>query len=81
MILVLLGTQHNEFKRLLQELERIIENGDIKEEVIVQAGSTKFESEKMQIFDMISKENLENLIDNANIVISHGRSGFNYYGT
>ena len=34
MILVLLGTQHNEFTRLLQEVENCIDNQIIKEQVI-----------------------------------------------
>ena len=38
MILVLLGTQNNSFHRLLEEIERLIQNKVIEEEVIVQAG-------------------------------------------
>ena len=44
MILVLLGTQNNSFHRLLEEIEKNIEDGTIKEEVVVQAGYTKFTS-------------------------------------
>lgn len=75
MILVLLGTQHNEFKRLLEEVEKNIENGNIKEEVIVQAGFTKYESDKMKVFDMISKEKLEDLVKKSNLIITHGGVG------
>ena len=75
MILVLLGTQHNEFKRLLQEIEDCIDNGFIKERVVVQAGFTKYKSDKMKIFDMIAKDVLENLIEEANVVITHGGVG------
>lgn len=75
MILVLLGTQHNEFTRLLKEVENCINNGIIKEEVIVQAGFTKYETNKMQVFDMISKEELNNLIDKASLIITHGGVG------
>ena len=55
MILVLLGTQNNNFNRLLEKVEENIINGNIKEEVIVQAGYTKYTSNNMKIFDMISK--------------------------
>jgi len=75
MILILLGTQHNEFTRLLQEVEECIDNGLIKERVVVQAGFTKYKTDKMKIFDMISKEILDNLIDEANIIITHGGVG------
>ena len=40
MILVLLGTQKNSFNRLLEEIEKCIDNNIIKEEVVVQAGYT-----------------------------------------
>lgn len=75
MILVLLGTQHNEFTRLLQKVEECIDNGFINEKVVVQAGFTKYQTDKMEIFDMISKEVLENLIDEANVIITHGGVG------
>ncbi len=75
MILVLLGTQHNEFKRLLEKIEEAIDNGFIKERVVVQAGYTKYKTDKMKVFDMISKEVLNNLVDEANIVITHGGIG------
>ena len=75
MILVLLGTQHNEFKRLLQKIEECISNGLINEKVIVQAGFTKFESNKMEIFDLKSLEEIENLVNEANFIITHGGVG------
>ena len=75
MILVLLGTQNNEFKRLLDEIENNIESGNITEEVIVQSGFTKYESNKMKIFDMIPKEELIDLVKKANLVITHGGVG------
>ena len=75
MILVLLGTQHNEFTRLLEEVENCINKGIVKEEVIVQAGFTKFETDKMQVFDMISQDILNDYIDKANLIITHGGVG------
>lgn len=79
MILVLLGTQNNSFHRLLEEIEKNIENENIKEQVIVQAGYTKFETkttkQKVEIFNTIPKKELDNLIEKANLVISHGGVG------
>ena len=75
MILVLLGTQHNEFTRLIQEVENCINNKIIKEQVIVQAGFTKYKSDKMEIFDMISKEELDKYMSKANLIITHGGVG------
>jgi len=75
MILVMLGTQNNDFHRLLDEIEKNIENGNINEEVIVQAGFTKYKSDKMKIFSMTSKENLEELIKQADLIITHAGVG------
>ena len=61
MILVMLGTQNNSFHRLLEEIDKLINDGQIKEEVVVQAGYTKYESANMKIFDFISSEELEKL--------------------
>ena len=75
MILVLLGTQNNQFKRLLEEIEGAIDNGIIKERVVVQAGFTKYKTEKMKVFDMKPKEVIDNLVDEANLIITHGGVG------
>ena len=75
MILVMLGTQNNDFHRLLDEIEKNIENGNINEDVIVQAGFTKYKSDKMKIFSLTSKENLENLIKQADLIITHAGVG------
>ena len=75
MILVMLGTQNNSFHRLLEKIEELIEKGIIKEEVIVQAGYTKYESNKMKIIDFTSREELEKLEQKANFIITHGGVG------
>lgn len=75
MILVLLGTQNNSFNRLLCEIEKLIKQEVIKEEVIVQAGYTKYKSENMKIFDLIPKQELEEYQNQARIIITHGGVG------
>lgn len=75
MILVLLGTQDNSFERLLKEVENCIEKNIIKEEVIVQAGNTKYVSNKMKIYDFIAPDKLNELIEKSNYVITHGGVG------
>ena len=75
MILVLLGTQNNSFHRLLEEVEKNIKDGTIKDEVIVQAGYTKFQSHRMRIIDLMSKEQLEKFQYEADLIITHGGVG------
>ena len=75
MILVLLGTQNNSFHRLLEEIDKLIEKRVIDEKVIVQAGYTKYESKNMQIFDLITQEELEKYQEKADLIITHGGVG------
>lgn len=75
MILVTLGTQDKQFTRLLDKIEELIEKKVIKEEVIVQAGHTKYESENMKIFDYVSKKELEKYMQEASFIITHAGVG------
>ena len=75
MILVLLGTQNNSFHRLLEEIEKLIEKKVIKDEVIVQSGYTKYESNNMTIFGLIPKQELEQYQNKADVIITHGGVG------
>lgn len=75
MIFVALGTQDKDFSRLLKAIDREIEKGTIKERVIVQAGYTKYESENMEIFDLIPTDEFNELIRKSDLVITHGGVG------
>jgi len=75
MILVLLGTQNNSFYRLLEEIQRNIENGNITEEVVVQKGYTKFESENMTLYSQLPSEEIQELTEKADLIITHGGVG------
>lgn len=75
MVLVLLGTQNNSFHRLLEEIQRNIENGNIKNSVIVQEGYTKFSSKDMTIYNQIPMEEMKKLINKADLIITHGGVG------
>lgn len=75
MILVTLGTGDKTFPRLLEAIEGQLESGKIKDEVIVQAGVTKYESKYMKIFDLLPIEELNNLIKKCDILITHGGVG------
>lgn len=71
MILVTLGTQKQQFTRLLD----MIENSKIKDKIIVQAGYTKYKSKKMEIFDFIDYQQMNDLIENADVIITHAGTG------
>ena len=75
MILVTLGTQDKGFPRLLKQIDEEIEKGNIKEKVIVQAGCTKYESDNMEIFDLIPSDEFDKLVARADLIITHGGAG------
>ena len=75
MILVLLGTQNNSFHRLLEKIQENIDNGNIKDSVIVQKGYTKFESENMTLYNQLPIDELNQLTEKADLVITHGGVG------
>ena len=77
MIFVILGTQDKKFPRLLEAIQKKIDEGKIskKEEIIVQAGSTKFESKDMKILDYMSVRKFEECIEKADVVICHAGVG------
>ena len=75
MIFVTLGTQDKDFSRLLKRIDNNIKKGYIKDKVIVQAGTTKYKSENMEIFDFISSKEFEKYIDECDLLITHGGVG------
>lgn len=75
MIFVTLGTQDKSFSRLLDAIQKQIDNGNIKEKVVVQVGYTQFKSSDMEIFDYISKEDFEEFMKTCDILITHGGVG------
>lgn len=75
MILIMLGTQNNSFHRLLEEVQRCIDNKIIQDEVVVQAGSTKFKSKDMKIFKLVSSQKLDKYMEDADLIITHGGVG------
>lgn len=75
MIFVTLGTQDKSFSRLLDAVQKQIDCGNIKEEVIVQAGFTNYESDEMKIYDLVSQDEFEKIISECRILITHGGVG------
>lgn len=75
MIFVTVGTQDVPFDRLLKAVEKQIKKGNIKEEVIVQCGKTKFTSNNMKFINFLEIEEFNKLIKKASLIICHGGVG------
>jgi UDP-N-acetylglucosamine transferase subunit ALG13 len=74
-IFVTVGTREEPFTRLISGVESLKKKGIIKENIIVQAGYTKYTSDKMKIFDFCSPKDIDNLVRNAILVITQESSG------
>ena len=78
MILVTLGTQNNSFYRLLEEVQKCIDEKIINEKVVVQSHGVgekvyiESKSKDMEIFKLISNQRLNKLIKESSYVITHG---------
>lgn len=75
MIFVILGTQDKPFTRLLELIDKNINEKIIDEQVIVQAGYTKYKSKNMVIFDLLSQNEFNSYIKNSRLIITHGGVG------
>lgn len=76
MILVTLGTQDKKFYRILGAIQKQIDKGNIKGKVIVQAGcSCDFKSNDMEIFDLKSMDEMEDIVKKCDLLITHGGVG------
>ena len=76
LILIALGTQDKPFYRLLDAVQKQIDNKVITEEVIVQAGcSSNYKSKDMKIFDLIPIDKFDKLVEQCDVLITHGGVG------
>ncbi len=75
MILVLLGTFKIEFSRPIIAIENALKSGEINEEIIVQAGHTAFSSNLLKVRAFIDPKELDQLYEQAEIIVTHGGVG------
>lgn len=75
MILVTLGTQDKEFTRLVKAVDDLVRKGIIREKVYVQLGYTKYESPYLEGFSLKPAPQLNKLMSQADLIITHGGVG------
>jgi UDP-N-acetylglucosamine transferase subunit ALG13 len=74
-VFVTVGTREEPFRRLIEGVDELIEKGIITEKVIIQAGHTKYSSDRMEVFDFCTPEKIDELILNAKYVITQESAG------
>lgn len=72
MIFITVGTHEQPFDRLLKCIDKMVENGDIKEKIICQKGYTDYEPKNYKAEKLIPYEQMQENIEKARIVITHG---------
>jgi len=75
MIFVTVGSQDKKFLRLIKEVDRLVKEKVIVDEVIVQAGPTKLDTNDIKIIDYLDLNEFKSYMENSDFVISHGGVG------
>ena len=75
MIFVCLGTQIFQMNRLLLELDRLIEIGEIKEPIFAQIGKSDYKPQHFDYKEFITPDEYQDKVNNADMVITHGGTG------
>lgn len=72
MIFVTVGTHEQQFNRLIKKIDELKEQGAIQEPVFIQSGYSTYEPECCQWEKLLPYKEMEEKIQTAHIVITHG---------
>lgn len=75
MIFITLGTQACDFTRCMKMVEELIREVGIKDKIVAQTGYTSYKPEGVECFDFVSEDKYQQLMVEADIVISHAGTG------
>lgn len=75
MIFVCLGTQIFQMNRLLKELDRLVEIGEIKEPIFAQIGQSDYKPSHYEYKEFINPDEYQEKVNCADMVITHGGTG------
>lgn len=75
LIFVTVGSRNYPFNRLFIELDKLCEEGIIKEKIFAQIGASTYQPKHFEYKDFISPEDFLEKINQSTFVISHGASG------
>lgn len=75
MIFVILGTQKFQLNRLLQQIDRYVDSGEIQDEVIAQIGHSSYLPQHFTYHRFLDKEAFTAYIRNADLIVTHSGVG------
>ena len=75
MIFVSVGTHNEQFNRLLEELDRLVESKQIRDKIVAQTGYSTYKPKNYESFNFASWKKIIELNKKAKVVITHGGAG------
>ena len=75
MIFVTVGSQKFQFDRLIKKIDELVGSNIISDQVIAQIGSSTYKPKNIKYYDFMDGMKFENLMKEAEIVITHGGTG------
>lgn len=75
MIFITLGSQKFQFNRLLEEVDKLIEQGIITEEVFAQIGYSDYKPKNYKYNKFLDRDEFNEIIKKCDKVITHGGTG------
>jgi UDP-N-acetylglucosamine transferase subunit ALG13 len=75
MIFVTLGSQKFQFNRLLMQIDELVSCGIFDDEIFAQIGYSDYRPKNYRYTDFMDHDNFEQMILNADYVITHGGIG------
>lgn len=71
MIFVAVGTQKFPFNRLIETIDKLLEEGKIKEEVFAQTGNSTYKPRNFQYQSFLGKDEFQKYIDGCTLLVTH----------
>lgn len=75
MIFVTVGSRNYPFNRLFEKLDKLYEEGVLKEKMFAQIGTSTYKPRYYEYKDFISPTEFASKVKEANIIVTHGASG------
>ena len=72
MIFVTVGTHEQSFERLIKLIDKMVEEKQITDKVIIQKGYTDYEPKNCEAYKLIGYDEMQQYIADARIVVTHG---------
>lgn len=75
MIFVTVGMHYHPFDRLIKKVDELLETGVLSDKVIMQIGYSEYKPTNCEFHKSVAFEEFERLLDQSDIIISHGGAG------